>query len=300
MTIAKFSRGVSQAEPLAAAGPSPRKHEATGADEPSSVIATLRPYCVGGDKYGYLYDVVVDGETIVRRSHAPEHDACRALLAKGITGRLTLMDMSGTPRSSLDIEKAAPWTVIEDDKRGLLVVRYREWPGSAAVASPGLETDPPGTGVPPGPNTAQEKRPLQQKEHSAGRRETDAAYPHVVLCIGDDWRIIGCREDIQWIVQSRSGMGWRTHGYSHTRGGVRAMLSRNGLNPAAADSLPTSYPEGRRAALGQPTAGSLVRARRGVEAPPLAPEMPDEEDGSPQRRTAPPAVEQKIAGRNRS
>jgi hypothetical protein len=45
---------------------------------------------------------------LVERSRDPECDAARALLAKGITGTLTMLDgKTGKPRTIIDIEKAA-------------------------------------------------------------------------------------------------------------------------------------------------------------------------------------------------
>ena len=57
--------------------------------------ARLHPHWAGG-RAGYVYSVIYDGELIVSRSRDPECDAARALLAKGLTGKLTLLD--GTDR----------------------------------------------------------------------------------------------------------------------------------------------------------------------------------------------------------
>jgi hypothetical protein len=59
-------------------------------------------------KVGYRYSVIFLGKLLVERSRDPECDAARALLAKGFTGKLTLLDgKTGKPRSIIDIEKAA-------------------------------------------------------------------------------------------------------------------------------------------------------------------------------------------------
>lgn len=49
-------------------------------------------------------------------------------------------------------------------------------------------------------------------------QETDDAYP-VIAEISDSLRVINCRDDIQWIVQSRNGKtsGWRGRHYCRTR-----------------------------------------------------------------------------------
>jgi hypothetical protein len=52
------------------------------------------------------------GSCFVERSRDPEHDAARALLAKGITGTLTMCDgKTGIPRTIIKIKKAAKISV---------------------------------------------------------------------------------------------------------------------------------------------------------------------------------------------
>ncbi len=71
-----------------------------------------------------------DGKLLVERSRDPECDAARALLAKGITGKLCLCDgKTGVPRIVIDIEKAAKLTVRED---GLRFVRWTSFPSDGA------------------------------------------------------------------------------------------------------------------------------------------------------------------------
>ena len=53
--------------------------------------ARLHPIWVGG-RDGYRYSVMFDGKLLVERSRDPECDAARALLAQGITGKLTMCD----------------------------------------------------------------------------------------------------------------------------------------------------------------------------------------------------------------
>jgi hypothetical protein len=77
------------------------------------ITARLHPRWVGG-RDGYSYSVIYDGKLLVDRSRDPECDAARALLAKGITGKLTMLDgKTGKPRTIVDIEKAAKLTVKE-------------------------------------------------------------------------------------------------------------------------------------------------------------------------------------------
>ena len=69
--------------------------------------ARLHPHWAGG-RGGYVYSVIHDGKLLVERSRDPECDAARALLAKGITGKLVMCDgKTGVPRTIINIEKAA-------------------------------------------------------------------------------------------------------------------------------------------------------------------------------------------------
>ena len=68
--------------------------------------ARLHPIWV--PKVGYRWSVVFRGRLLVKRSRNPECDTARALLASGITGKVTLLDRkSGKPRTIVDIERAA-------------------------------------------------------------------------------------------------------------------------------------------------------------------------------------------------
>jgi len=69
-------------------------------------------------KVGYRYSVVFDGKLLVDRSRDPECDAARALIAKGITGKLTMLDgKTVSPRIVIDIERAAQLCVKEGPLR---------------------------------------------------------------------------------------------------------------------------------------------------------------------------------------
>ena len=59
-------------------------------------------------------NVTFAGEIIVERSRDPETDLARALLARGHTGSVTLLDgATGKPRTIIDIEKAAKVRTVE-------------------------------------------------------------------------------------------------------------------------------------------------------------------------------------------
>ena len=68
-----------------------------------------RPDPISVPKVGYRYSVIFRGKLLVERAREPACDAARALLAKGFSGKFTLLDgKTGKPRMIVDIEKAAP------------------------------------------------------------------------------------------------------------------------------------------------------------------------------------------------
>ena len=74
---------------------------------------------------GQYYRVRFRDEILVQYSRVPEFDACRALLARGITGRLSTYMGNEYPHLILDIEKAAKWTIREDEHWAPTRVPYR-------------------------------------------------------------------------------------------------------------------------------------------------------------------------------
>ena len=83
------------------------------------------------------YSVLFDGKLLVGDSRDPECDAARALLAQGITGKLTLCDgKTGRPRTIIDIEKAARLRSVETAN----APRFRGHE-TCAEGSPRPETD---------------------------------------------------------------------------------------------------------------------------------------------------------------
>src|SRR6476660_901638 len=68
----------------------------------------------GGMPYSDNYTVAFAGEIIVEGSRDPETDLARALLARGHTGSVTLLDgATGKPRTIINIEKAAKVRTVE-------------------------------------------------------------------------------------------------------------------------------------------------------------------------------------------
>ena len=64
-------------------------------------------------------------------SRDPEHDLARALLARGLTGKVTMLDANtGKPRTVIDIAKAAELCASEESRDGLRIRKYRGSPDS--------------------------------------------------------------------------------------------------------------------------------------------------------------------------
>jgi len=98
-----------------------------------SVSATLIPRWVGGRRAGYVYQVGVGDDLIVVGSVDPEHDAARALLARGITGHCQFVDArTGLPRISFDIETSARFRMSEEARSGLRLRHHHSYTDSAS------------------------------------------------------------------------------------------------------------------------------------------------------------------------
>jgi hypothetical protein len=91
------------------------------------IFAYLRPPIRKAEvPYTGRYDVHFDGETVVKGSRDPETDLARALLAKGLTGTVMVMDAStGKHRTTVNIEAAAKLRT-EEGPYGPRFVRFRE------------------------------------------------------------------------------------------------------------------------------------------------------------------------------
>jgi hypothetical protein len=77
-----------------------------------------------GVPYSGRYDVTFEGETVVKGSKDPETDLARALLAKGITGKVMVLDANTHKhRTTVNIEKAAKLSAS-----GGYFVEYRQKP----------------------------------------------------------------------------------------------------------------------------------------------------------------------------
>ena len=74
-------------------------------------------------RHVYVYDVVFEGETIVTGSPDPDFDLARALLARGITGKVRLFH-GDKPRTIINIEAAAKLRISEPCDRRSRFVPY--------------------------------------------------------------------------------------------------------------------------------------------------------------------------------
>lgn len=95
-------------------------------------------------RVGYRYDVILDGEVIVRRSSDPEYDTARVLHARGLRGAFRTIDFrAGKTRMVLDIEKAAALRTVERDLGGLSIEPYMPMSadGRSRLRPPGLHQE---------------------------------------------------------------------------------------------------------------------------------------------------------------
>ena len=85
---------------------------------------TIEPTNIRGER-GQHYRVIYKGAILIEDTRNPEYDACRVLLAMGITGKLeTWRPDRQAPCLRLDIEKGARVTVEEGQRGG---PRLRRW-----------------------------------------------------------------------------------------------------------------------------------------------------------------------------
>jgi hypothetical protein len=87
--------------------------------------------CIGYGKTGANYRITdEDGRLLVPNTRDPEFAAARALLAKGVTGRLEVWRASAMfPAMTMDIEKAAGLRTMETESEGPKFVKWNS-PGS--------------------------------------------------------------------------------------------------------------------------------------------------------------------------
>lgn len=95
----------------------------------------LEPFTGTGEK-AQRYRIWHDGAVLIENTWNPEYDACRALAAKGITGKAEFWRKGGTaPCSRVDIERGAR-TTVADTVRGLHLCKWTPFDG--AIQEQGL------------------------------------------------------------------------------------------------------------------------------------------------------------------
>jgi hypothetical protein len=81
--------------------------------------------------------------------------------------------------------------------------------------------------------------------HGRKKRRSEEAddYADVVSNLSSTWRVIRCRDAIQWILQRRTGGRWRAQSYCTTREALLRCVREKG-GPDIADDCPlTNLPE---------------------------------------------------------
>src|SRR5262245_39728498 len=94
----------------------------------------IEPTSIRGER-GQYYRVYFRDDVLIEDTWNPEFEACRALVARGVTGRLEVMRPSADFPDRLirglifpDIEEGARWTVVENDKEGPVIRRWVPYP----------------------------------------------------------------------------------------------------------------------------------------------------------------------------
>src|SRR5262245_33540059 len=118
---------------------------------------------------GQLYRVHYAGSVLVAGTHFPEFDGARALLARGIVGKVELWhDGADFPAMLLDVEKAARLSIEESAKSGPRFTRWQprsdQANGNTVSTSDGSAStaaDRAPATLPPGKKSAVLEQPLR-------------------------------------------------------------------------------------------------------------------------------------------
>ena len=88
---------------------------------------------IGLTEQGQRYRVTYAGEVLVEGRRNPIFDACRALLARGITGRLKVWRRGKTSADmQLDIERGAGFAIRETATESLRIVPWHPHPDATS------------------------------------------------------------------------------------------------------------------------------------------------------------------------
>jgi hypothetical protein len=76
-----------------------------------------------------LYKVTFQGEVLCEDTTDPELEGCRALLARGISGRVQFQLVGCAPGLSMDIVKGAKLCAVETDSKSAHFAKWQPFPG---------------------------------------------------------------------------------------------------------------------------------------------------------------------------
>jgi hypothetical protein len=95
-------------------------------------IIIVEPTWVG--QSGLRYRVWYGGTVLIEATKVPAHDAARALLELGVTGRCEVWRQGQADAdATFDIKLASKLTVAEGERRGLQVTRWNAFPMKRGV-----------------------------------------------------------------------------------------------------------------------------------------------------------------------
>src|SRR5215470_486725 len=113
--------------------------EADAAPIPQKALPSTRVELepIGLTEHGRRYRVTYAGEVLTEGRRNPIFDACRALLARGITGRLEVWRRGKTSADmQLDIEPGALFAIRETARESIRLVPWEPLPPHTGAASP--------------------------------------------------------------------------------------------------------------------------------------------------------------------
>lgn len=84
---------------------------------------------------------------------------------------------------------------------------------------------------------------LQGPGNGLSKAEKSLDYYRVMTYLNNDWRLIRCKDGIQWILQKRRGSEWKGQWFVRTKSGLLRGLNRCGEITPEASSLIEALPE---------------------------------------------------------
>ena len=107
----------------------PACHKRGGADGRKAHRIVIEPTSIRGER-GEYYRVYFQDAVLIEVTWKPEFEACRALVARGVGGRLDVWRAGKTHPDVIvpDIEEGARLTVVENDKVGPVIRPWQPFP----------------------------------------------------------------------------------------------------------------------------------------------------------------------------